>query len=142
MKQNINHESKNGTTALLKACHLQKHAEACHIVRLLASYGADVDHRDNIQLSSALHIAVMRDNLELLILLKIELKADTNLRDRDEVTPLFLAAERGNKDMIYILFNRDVLEMARKSDKMTPLLIASERGHSEVVERLLPQALI
>ena len=145
LKQYINKTNKNGTTALLKTSHLQAHKAACDIIDLLISDGADINVCDTIQQSSAMHIAAMNNNVDLLSKLYKQ-GANIHAQDRDGVTPLFIAAEYGFIDAVNILCfglyeNPDfsdvgILEMKRTTDNMTPLFIAAERGHSFVVTKL------
>lgn len=58
-------------------------------------------------------------------------------RDRWGKTPLFLAAARGDLQLVYHLLEKGAQADIADKQATTPLLVASKQGHIAVVERLL-----
>ncbi|KAI6170531.1 Protein phosphatase 1 regulatory subunit 12A isoform X7 [Aphelenchoides bicaudatus] len=85
---NINHQTREGQTALQIACYNDKY----EVVKLLIEKGADVNIKDTDN-KTALHIAAKYGNYEIVKLL-VESGADTNIKDTDGKTPLDLAKDK------------------------------------------------
>jgi ankyrin repeat protein len=58
-------------------------------------------------------------------------------RDREDMTPLLLAARENHADIVEMLLNRGAHEEAKCSYGRSPLSWAAERGHAAVVKALL-----
>ena len=82
-----NHEPCNGDTALHAAAQ-EGHAP---VIELLISQGARIDVRSK----DALHQAAGYGHKEAAICL-LDYEADFNAKDKEGVTPLFLAAQNGH----------------------------------------------
>lgn len=129
----VRERSSDGWTALHLAAFMG-HAE---IVRMLLDHGADLEavSRNGIA-NRPLHAALAGKGAPEVIELLLARGADVNARAEDEVTPLHLAAARGNMP-----FTRRLLEMkadpaARMTDGKLPAAFAAERGHPEVAALL------
>ena len=70
----------------------------------------------------------------------------TGDQTKSEKTPLFIASERGNNEIVQLLLNNKNIDVNKKSLKtgfyedktsLTPLFIAIKQGHQKVVESLL-----
>ncbi len=91
-----------GGTALIPACH-HGHVEA---VKVLLTSAIDRDHVNNLGWTALLETVLLGDggprHTEIVRLL-VAAGANVNLPDRDGVTPLFHARQRGYAEMIRIL---------------------------------------
>jgi ankyrin repeat protein len=89
-------------TALIAAAHLG-HAE---VVRVLIAAGAPLDHINNLGWTALIESIVLgnggRDHTDTLAAL-VKAGANVNLTDRQGVTPLGLARQRGYGEMVRIL---------------------------------------
>jgi ankyrin repeat protein len=89
-------------TALIAAAHLG-HAE---VVRVLIAAGAPLDHVNNLGWTALIESIVLgnggRNHTETLVAL-VTAGANVNLADRQGVTPLTLAKQRGYAEMVRIL---------------------------------------
>jgi ankyrin repeat protein len=64
--------------------------------------------------------------------------ADTELADKDGVTPLFMAAKNTRLRCVMALADAGaVIDAPRRGDGVTPLLMAAQNGHMHVVSELL-----
>lgn len=63
--------------------------------------------------------------------------ADVNVRNKYDVTPLFIASQNGYTEIVIMLLtaNADV-DTATKKDGYTALSVASKEGHTEIVTLL------
>lgn len=91
-----------GGTALIPACH-RGHVEA---VKVLLTTAIDRDHVNNLGWTALLEAVLLGDggprHTEIVRLL-VAAGANVNLPDRDGVTPLFHARQRGYTEMVRIL---------------------------------------
>lgn len=100
--------------------------------------GAWVNHPDNDQ-RTALHYAIdnKAENLDVVHFL-IDKKADFNRETTsDGFTPLFIAVNRGHKNIARILIDLGVkLDAIECNQQNTALHIACQNGEREIVEML------
>jgi cytohesin len=89
-----------------------------------------------------LHLATARDFPKVVKML-LDARADTEARDRDERTPLYIAIQdedaASTLQMVKMLLDAGAKTKTtnRADNRYTPLHIASERGDDELVEMLL-----
>ncbi|XP_014785902.1 ankyrin repeat and SOCS box protein 3 [Octopus bimaculoides] len=110
-------------------------------VNLLVDKGADIENKNYTQATS-LHQAV---DLNVVQIVNFLLKAGANIDVVDEnlLTPLFMAAQRGNYECLKLLLEKSVEEGkshlvdASAFDNATPLLVAAQQGHTSCVELLI-----
>ncbi|KAK6540808.1 hypothetical protein TWF694_008197 [Orbilia ellipsospora] len=60
-----------------------------------------------------------------------------NARNRDGQTPLYIAAQHGNKEIAALLLENGADKEGRDNFNQTPLLVAAEHGNKEIVALLL-----
>src|SRR3990167_4822153 len=150
---NINATAKANITPLYCAVYKQN----VEIVNILLAKGAD----PNITISSTLNhatpllLAVSKNDYNMVQAL-LENGADVNIPDNDTCsTPLYLAAENGNLDLVNLLLEQKNIDINRANkrclyqlssdkntktrllDPYTPLCIAAEKGHLPIVQALL-----
>jgi ankyrin repeat protein len=66
-----------------------------------------------------------------------DINVDVNVQ-REGVSPLFVACEYGQVDVVQYLIEHDAdLNLDRLGDGATPLYIASEKGHLNIVDILI-----
>ena len=63
--------------------------------------------------------------------------AVVDAKEKDGVTPLWIAAQQGHLEVMKVLLEKGAVVDAKTNDGFTPLLIAAEYGHLEVVRMLL-----
>ena len=108
------------------------------LVRLLLDEDIDIDaaevsQRENL---SALHLAVERQNRDLVALL-ISREAHVNETTEEGKTPLHLAASNGNESIAKVLVEGYAHLEALDRSKQTALHIAASQGHEGVLQVLL-----
>jgi hypothetical protein len=67
----------------------------------------------------------------------VERKADINVKDKYQCTPLMLAVEAGRTDVVKILMEQPGIDINAVEDGQTALYKAAERGYKEIVLLLL-----
>jgi ankyrin repeat protein len=143
----INRKDPNGLTLLHDAAYSGRK----EIARLLIARGARLDVKDQVG-KTPLDLAIEEKQREVLPLLKpLHMAAQTgeieklkellqkypqlvDTRDEDGRTPLHLAALRGNKEIVQLLFNKDVNIDARDIDGFTPMQLAARNGHDSLAQ--------
>lgn len=92
---------------------------------------------DSLFGSTSLHYAVAHQRQDLVVWLLEEKKANPNLKDKDEKTPLHLTAVKGNLAITKKLLdhNADIDVTTTKGE--TPLSLAVGNNHPSIVEYLL-----
>ncbi len=129
----VHARSTDGWTPL----HLAAFMGHPEVARILLDHGADIEAvATNGIANRPLHAALAgKESPEVLDLLLAK-GADVNARAEADVTPLHLAAARGN-----LAYTRRLLDLAadpaaRMTDGKRPAAFASERGHPEVAALL------
>ncbi|XP_064177205.1 ankyrin repeat and SOCS box protein 3 isoform X1 [Anguilla rostrata] len=105
------------------------------VVELLARNGAEVDRAHSVSRWSCLHQAAFKGHAEIVRLLAGV--ARVNAVDDFEITPLFVAAQYGQRRCLEILADAGANVNCQSHDLATPMLIASQEGHLNCVEALL-----
>ena len=74
-----------------------------------------------------------------LVRVKALLDQGTGVHKADErgMTPLFIAAKNGNRDVVEVLLDRGASPYQARLDGLTPLFVAVQEGHANVVALFL-----
>jgi ankyrin repeat protein len=104
------------------------------IVRLLHRRRAKLFFQDEHSMT-ALHYAILTSNLEIVDYLMRD--SDVNAVDQKGRSPLHLAAEIGDLDIVRQLIRRGAKIKANDKNGRTPLGVAVDNGNSDVVKLLL-----
>jgi len=93
--------------------------------------------KDVVNNESPLLYAIEQDKKPLVVLL-IKSGADINIaRSSDGITPLILAAQLGNFQVVNILISKGARLNAADSNKSTALIVAAKENHENIVKQLL-----
>ena len=95
-----------------------------------------VNTKDKTTGEGALHILVRKDSPRFLEYL-LQQKADPNIRDRDNNTPLILATMLGKAELVPILLNHGANPDAANSLGETPLILAVQHRDLDTVRQLV-----
>ncbi|XP_061562551.1 ankyrin repeat and SOCS box protein 3 isoform X2 [Phycodurus eques] len=105
------------------------------VVRLLLAKGAEVNGSHTASCWTCLHQAVYQDHVDIVRILVRS--ADLEARDDYKITPLFLAAQYGQRECLEVLVGAGANVNTQASDLASPLLLASQEGHLACVDFLL-----
>lgn len=105
------------------------------VVELLVSKGAEVNRMHSESGWTCLHQAAYKGHTEIVRILvnKCNLEAVDDYR----ISPLFVAAQYGQRGCLEILVNTGANANTQAVDLSTPLFIASQEGHQACVDFLL-----
>ncbi len=84
-----------------------------------------------------LHFACEKQSLETLRLLLQSKKFDVNARSKDGFTPVQIACDLGNEDLVKVLLDYPETEDTLSAQGFCSLYIAASRGHTNIVRLLL-----
>ena len=132
MKILVRMRNKNGQTPLHLAV---QHADPM-IAELLINFGADVDARDNYDMSP-LHCALKFCETDATAQLLLSHGASFLTSDSNGRTPLHLASRHDHPSIVKLLLKSGADIDVRDNGNMTPLLCALERWGSDAAARLL-----
>ncbi|XP_054898456.1 ankyrin repeat and SOCS box protein 3 [Poeciliopsis prolifica] len=105
------------------------------VVKLLIRKGAQVKFMHTKSWWTCLHQAVYKGHSDIVrILVDV---CNIEAHDDHRISPLFLAAQYGQKECLEILINAGANVNTQAADLATPLLIASQEGHEACVDLLL-----
>jgi ankyrin repeat protein len=108
-------------------------------VRELLAAGADVHARStNPMANQPLHASVAGERSPGVVRALLRAGADVNAPAAEEVTPLHLAAARGDAELIALLVEAGADRTRQMADGQTPAAMAAERGHPEAAALLAP----
>src|SRR4051812_29656157 len=125
--------STDGWTAL----HLAAFMGHRETAEALLEAGADLAAFSQNQMANQpLHAALAGKTDRQLIQMLLDRGADAKSRGGEGVTPLHLAASRGDEVFCDLLISKGADPAARMDDGMTPDAIAAKRGYSSLAERL------
>ncbi len=102
----------------------------------LLALGASPVWKD-AQGTTALHYAAEREDATILNDLLASPKADANVRDDDNATPLHFAARKGRNDAIHFLLAKNAVVNAEDNWGASPLFRAAHNGQTTAVELLV-----
>uniref|UniRef100_A0A3Q0TDJ0 Ankyrin repeat and SOCS box containing 3 n=1 Tax=Amphilophus citrinellus TaxID=61819 RepID=A0A3Q0TDJ0_AMPCI len=105
------------------------------VVELLVSEGAEVNRMHTESCWTCLHQAVYKGHSVIVHILVN--KCNLEAVDDHGITPLFVAAQYGQRECLEILVNAGANVNTQAADLATPLLIASQEGHQGCVDFLL-----
>ena len=131
-KAKLDVQQKNGGTPMYIAC-LKKHLE---VVRTLLKAEADPDIPISSAGTTALHAAVLINNIPLLELL-LQHNADPNYQDVYGFSVLHTASVSGNLTMVKLLLKAGAYTHLSAKGLSTPLHFACINGHIEIVKELI-----
>jgi serine/threonine protein kinase/ankyrin repeat protein len=103
---------------------------------LLLDRGANPNHSNTIM--ALLHYAVQRHRPDMVKLL-LDRRADPNIRDEHQATPLIFAARSGQPDLVALLLARGADRSLTDDRGKSALTYAREQGHTEIVRLLESQ---
>lgn len=101
-------------------------------VQLLAAGASLTALSRNSTGNTPLHAALAGATNDALVARLLDAGADVNARGESGITPLHLAASRGNRTLCELLLARGADAGAAMDDGTTPARIAETRGHGEV----------
>jgi len=135
---NINLCDESGMSALLMACD----AGNLEITKLLVEHNACVNLKSQPEFGglTPLYVACQNSHtqiVEYLVSSESEAAPDLNLLTEDGVSPLFIATQAENQEIIEILAENGADINLATIDGITPLLNAANQGQQEIVECLL-----
>ncbi|XP_069825414.1 ankyrin repeat domain-containing protein 50-like isoform X2 [Dendropsophus ebraccatus] len=132
----IDRADEEGRTPLMAAAYMGHGA----VAELLLKSGADINQCDGDG-RSALAVACLcvptGQRHPQLVSVLLDHGADPELRDKEGLTPLLVAAYEGQEEVAELLLEAGANPDKAGKDQMTPLLAASSGGHAETVRVLL-----
>nr|XP_047128806.1 transient receptor potential cation channel subfamily A member 1-like isoform X2 [Hydra vulgaris]XP_047128807.1 transient receptor potential cation channel subfamily A member 1-like isoform X2 [Hydra vulgaris] len=110
-------------------------------VKLLLKYHADINVKDAND-KTCLFIAAEENSREAFeILSKYDISNLLEEFDKHEMTPLHIAAKKGNENIVQSLLSLGARIDAKSHENLTPLHLAARSGHSRIVQILLSNVL-
>ncbi|XP_055275108.1 2-5A-dependent ribonuclease [Moschus berezovskii] len=127
---------KGGATALMDAAE-KGHVAVVEI--LLQEMGADVNAWDNRGRNALIYALLNSDDekVKAVTRLLLDCKVDVNVRGEGRKTPLILAVEKKNLDLVQMLLEQTAIEINdTDSEGKTALLLAVEHNLKEIAQLL------
>jgi uncharacterized protein len=123
----VNTRDGMGNTCLMLACDL----EDFNLVNLFLSKNADLDVSNKFK-QTALHIAAGKRSLNILRLLvnsdNLDIVKKINKQNEEGNTPLHIAVDNSNKDMVDFLLKREANKHIRNKKGLRAIDIAKTKG--------------
>jgi len=137
----VNFSNASGRTPLILAaeCGSQE------VIKILLSFGAEVNQA-YFSGWTPLHFASHEGRANAVSILLAHPEVDVKFADKDGLTPLFLATQRGSVEVVKMLLEKareqtilDQVVNARATDGtgISPVFLAAQEGHMEIVELLV-----
>ncbi|XP_077994497.1 uncharacterized protein LOC144448217 [Glandiceps talaboti] len=131
-RMNVSMVGNHGNTPLyMAAC-----AGRLQAIQLLLKYGADMTVVCDRE-KTVLHKAAEWGHLDVVKYFVSQCHFDVNMRSRDGITPLHLAAAYGNTDTVMFLLDHKALISLQSHYRETPLFWAVAHGNVDVVKLLV-----
>ncbi|XP_027724368.1 2-5A-dependent ribonuclease [Vombatus ursinus] len=127
---------KGGNTALMDAAE-QGHVNVLKI--LLEKMQADVNARDNMGRNALIHSLLnpKNKNVKEIVRLLLKYRADVNVRGEKGKTPLLLAVEKEDGELVHIMLEHDGIAINdRDNDGNTALLVAVKNDQYDIAQLL------
>ncbi|XP_020840023.1 2-5A-dependent ribonuclease [Phascolarctos cinereus] len=127
---------KGGNTALMDAAE-QGHVNALKI--LLEKMNADVNARDNMGRNALIHsfLNPKNKNVKEIVCLLLKHRADVNVKGEKGKTPLFLAVEKEDVELVHIILEHDGIDINdRDNDGNTALQVAVMKDQYDIARLL------
>jgi len=128
-KANLNTVDNSGYTPLTAALSRNK----TDIFKYLLEKGAKSDLKDAIH---PIFVAISVNNIEIIKLLVENKKVNVNLQNEKGVTPLILAANFNNKDIIQYLLKKKADKSLKDKNNKTAFDYAHQKKNKEIIELL------
>lgn len=128
-KAKINEKNNDGNTPLIWAIGIN-----IEMAKLLLENGADVNHKNNIGISSLSKVIESR-NIKAIKLL-LEYGADVNQQNEVGITPLFISIMYNQINIFHLLIEYKV-DLNYTSNGITPLYWAIEKERIEITKFLI-----
>jgi len=140
---NINHKDNDGRTALMLVAEMAAEygSPPYHNTAALIKWGADVNAQD-LKGNTALMLVVSRNRRREdkgpLVSLLMDGGADPNIRNKESMAPLLLAAkDKEGTGVLTVLAEKGANLNLRTDEQMTALMYAALNGRQDNVETLL-----
>lgn len=134
-KVGIDSRDHKGATALHDAVLDDSYTSCKYKIEDLATFGADVNARDNNG-QTPLHYAVARGNKNEGLKTLLSKSVSINASDKNGVTPLHLAAARGEQDIVKHLLSHGANATILTKDGKSVGDYAEENGHEYLAQVL------
>jgi ankyrin repeat protein len=132
-RESVRRHSSDGWTAL----HLAAFMGHRQTAEALLEMGAELSAFSKNQMANQpLHAALAGKTDRAVVEMLLQRGADVNARGASGVTPLHLAASRGDGVLCDLLISKGADPAARMDDGTTAEALAGKRGHSAVAEQL------
>lgn len=122
----------HGQSPLLESAFLGHREIVCDLL----AFGAEVDHRDPNSGMTALESAAMEGMLDCVQVL-LDAKADVNVRDKDQDTPLLQAVGGGHLECARLLLASSADVQATNKENISALMLAAQQDDLACVRLLL-----
>lgn len=110
---------------------------AIEVVRLLASKKTIAITIRNKRGMTALHLAVLNNNLDALKIFFEELNTNPSVFDNEQRTPLHYSALMGSANATFLLLNAGACNETRDIHNITPAHYAAQSGNFETLDCIL-----